>query len=241
MIELDSIAKNFGKNEVLSGISLTIEDGIVYGLIGHNGAGKTTLLKIIGGIYRPDGGTVRVDGAPVYENEAVKQRMFMMTEELFFLPQATLPDMARFYSGYYPAWNQSVYERLTRAFGLDPQQKISGFSKGMQRQAGLITAFASGARILLLDEAFDGLDLQMRHTMRQILQAYVRARSATAVLTTHNLQELEACVQRFGMIRDARLFCDKGVDEIHAEGKSLEEYFLNEKEETACDWEALFS
>lgn len=240
MIEISHVAKKFGKTVVLEDVDLVIGEQMIYGLIGYNGVGKTTLLKIINGIYRADSGQVSVDGVPVYENENIKKKMFMMTEELFFLPQATLPDMERFYSGYYENWNTEVFHRLMELFELPEKQKIGGFSKGMQRQAGLMTAFAASPKYLFLDEAFDGLDLGVRRMMRRIVRLYAEKKKAAVILTSHNLQELEECVDRFGMIKDKKLVCDLRVGDIRKTGQSLEEYFLEEKEERAYDWENLF-
>ena len=241
MIEVLKISKCFGRKTVLEDISLRIADHQIYGLIGYNGAGKTTLLKLISGIYRVDGGSLLVDDASVYENASVKQNIFLMTEELFFLPQADLSEMENFYKGYYPKWDSGVYDRLIRVFGLDRRQKISGFSKGMQRQAGILTAFSSGCRYLLLDEAFDGLDLGIRKTMRQILRLYVEKRDATVILTSHNLDELEECADRFGMIRHGKLEADMAVDEVREAGLSLEMFFLSKQEEKNYDLTQIFS
>ncbi|MGI6720985.1 MAG: ABC transporter ATP-binding protein [Anaerovoracaceae bacterium] len=240
MISIEGVSKRFGPHRVLDDISLQIKDGEIFGLTGFNGAGKTTLLKIINGIYRPDDDAVLVDGKPVYENECVKAGMFMMTEELFFKPQATIAEMEKFYRGYYPGWQSGVYRGLMEIFGLQDDRKISGFSKGMMRQTGLMTAFASGAGILLLDEAFDGLDIGVRRTMRSMLRSYVAQRRAAVVITSHNLQELEECVDRFGMINEAHLVCDMTVEEVRAQGSSLEEYFLQGKEPIESGWEELF-
>ena len=239
MTEISHVGKKFGKPPVLDDIDFTIAEEQIYRLIGYNGAGKTTLLKIINEIYRPESGMVSVDGSPVYENAQIKRQMFMMTEELFFLPQAALKDMEKFYRGYYENWDSDLFWKLTELFGLSPTQKISGFSKGMQRQAGLITAFAAGTKYLFLDEAFDGLDLGIRKLMRRILRLYVEKRKVTVILTSHNLQELEECVDKFGMIKDTRLLCDLYVEDIRKTGKNLEEYFLQEKED-AYDWKTLF-
>ncbi len=239
MIEISHVGKKFGKKSVLDDINLNIDEEQIYGLIGYNGAGKTTLLKIINGIYRPEAGKVCINGVPVYENEKLKKQMFMMTEELFFLPQATLQSMEKFYRGYYEHWDTKIFWKLVGLFGLTPTQKISGFSKGMQRQAGLIIAFATGTKYLFLDEAFDGLDLGIRKLMRKILRLYVEEKKVTVILTSHNLQELEECVDKFGMIKDTKLICDLYVEDIKKSGKNLEEYFLQEKEES-YDWETLF-
>ena len=241
MIQISDISKTFkGKEEpVLTGISTQIPDGSVYGLIGCNGAGKTTLLKIIAGICRPDAGQITIDGQPVYENSAVKSRIFLMTEEVYWLPQASLRKMERFYAGYYARWDGRVFSELTHLFELPEDRPVAGFSKGMQRQAALCAAFASGADLLLLDEAFDGLDLGIRRTMRSLLRYYVQPGHASAIITSHNLEEIEACADRFGMIDGGVMSRDMDLSSVRERGESLEELFLRNRNEE-YDWDTIF-
>lgn len=205
MIEASHINKRFGTFEVLSDISFQVPEGEIYGLIGYNGVGKTTLLKILSGIYRPDGGTVRIAGQAIYENPEIKRQCFFMTEEATFFSQSSLKQMRKFYKGYYPEWQDSTFERLVEWFGVNPSMKISQFSKGMQRQAGLILAFSTRARYLFLDEAFDGLDYTMRKQMQDMIMYYARSRKATLLVSSHNLRELEDLADYIGMLSDGKL------------------------------------
>jgi len=128
MIQVEHISKKFGDFPVLKDISFCADEGAIYGLIGYNGVGKTTLMKIISGIYRPDAGTVRINGEPVYENASVKKQCFFMTEEATYFSQASLMQMRRFYRGYYENWSDHTFQGLIRLFGVDPNMKISRFS-----------------------------------------------------------------------------------------------------------------
>jgi len=238
MISVEHVTKKFKNKTALDDICCSIGEGTVYGLIGYNGAGKTTLLKTISGIYRAESGQVLIDGQNVYENEMIKLQMFIMTEELYFLPQATLLRMRDFYRGYYPTWSDEIFYRLTEVFKLNLNHKIGSFSKGMQRQAGIITAFAVLPKYLFLDEAFDGLDLSMRYMMKKMLDDYISVRKATAIITSHNLSELGGFADRIGMIRDCRLSFDGPVEALP--GGSLEKFFLNEREQKDYDFKTIF-
>ena len=238
MIEAAHITKKFGAFQVLSDISLTVKKGQIYGLIGYNGVGKTTLLKILSGIYRPDSGSARVGGTPVYENPQIKQKCFFMTEEAPFFQQSSLHEMRKFYAGYYPAWNDDTFEALLKWFGVDPDMKISRFSKGMQRQASLILAFSTRPEYLFLDEAFDGLDYYMRKQVCEMFRFYVKERNAAILVTSHNLKELEDLAARIGMLDNGTLTFDS--EETAMGSIPLEEYFLNEKKERDVDWEEVF-
>jgi ABC-2 type transport system ATP-binding protein len=205
MLEVQQLSKGFGSQRVLSGIDFQVPAGEIFGLIGYNGVGKTTLLKILSGIYRPDRGSVRMDGVPVYEHPEIKHQCFFMTEEATFFAQSSMVQMQRFYSGYYPNWSRKTFQGLAAWFGVDPTQPISRFSKGMQRQASLTLALAARPRFLFLDEAFDGLDFTMRRQVRAMLRYYVREKHATAVISSHNLRELEGLADQIGMLSDGEL------------------------------------
>ena len=96
MIEVRELTKTFGKKAALDKVSFTIGGGSVFGLVGSNGAGKSTFLRAAAGVYRPDSGTVTVDGVSPFENSAVKSRIYFLSDYPYFLPQATLAEMAAF-------------------------------------------------------------------------------------------------------------------------------------------------
>lgn len=137
-----------------------------------------------------------------------------MTEEVAYFPQWTLPDMRWFFRGFYPTWNDKTYYGLLDFFQLPQKQKIQSFSKGMQRQAGLIAAFSSNARLLLLDEAFDGLDMTSRAAVRSLLRFYTAHFGAAAVVTSHNLAELELFADDVGMLSDGKLKLNRNLAEL---------------------------
>lgn len=243
MIEVTGISKRFGAHTALSGITLSVEDGMVYGLVGYNGAGKTTLLKIIAGVYKPDAGEVRIDGVPMHNDRISHDSLFIVADEPFFLPQATPETMRSFYRGYYPHWSDDVYERMLALFDLDPTAKITGFSKGMQRQLGILLGFATGVRTMLLDESFDGLDLSKRNLLKRLLKQYAREKGASVILSSHNLRELEDAADHLGMIKGCKLTFDGSVAEVHERypGSSLEEIFLSEGGNKVEDIDGVFA
>lgn len=202
MVTLEHLTKKYADFTAVKDLDGVIQNGCIYGLVGFNGAGKTTLLKTIAGVYRADAGRVLVDGEDIYENERLKSGMFLLSDDMYFLPQASLNEMAAFYHGYYPAWSEKTFEKITALFGLDPAARINGFSKGMQRQAGMVLALAVHPHTLLLDEAFDGLDLAKRSLLARILREYVREKRAVVIVASHNLRELENLVDHLGVIKD---------------------------------------
>ena len=218
MLELRSVKKKYEKNYIITDATVKYDDGRIYGLAGYNGAGKTTLLKTMAGIDRPDGGEIIADGVSAVDNSVFRQNSFLMTEELFFDPQSTLDGMSRFYQGYYPSWDGDVFEKLLAISGLDRSMKIAGFSKGMQRQTGLILALSTVPHYLFLDETFDGLDIVKRSLLAKLLRSYADKRNALIVVTSHYLGELERMVDSVALIED-------GVLTVPDSSGSLEEYF----------------
>ena len=99
MIELKNVTKTFGSFKALDSLTLTVPKGAVYGLVGPNGAGKSTAIRHLTGVYRPDEGTITLDGKAVYENPAVKETIGYIPDEIFFFSSATLEDMRKFYAG----------------------------------------------------------------------------------------------------------------------------------------------
>lgn len=242
MLEIRGVTKRYGSFTAIRDISFTVSDACVYGLVGYNGAGKTTLLKTVAAVYLPDAGEVLVDGQSAHGKRTSSKTPFIVADEPYFLPQATPDSMRRYYAGYYPEWSDGTYRNLLALFRLDGHAKIGGFSKGMQRQVAILLGLSTGARTMLLDESFDGLDLSKRILLKRLLRLYAKKRNASVILSSHNLRELEDVADRLGMIEGHSLIFDESVDDLHAKypGRSLEEIFLEEGRVSDLDLEKVF-
>ncbi|MBC8546629.1 ABC transporter ATP-binding protein [Clostridiaceae bacterium NSJ-31] len=214
MIEANGLTKYFDDIAALKGMTTRIPAGSIYGLVGSNGAGKSTFLRLLAGVYRPDEGAIAVDGAETYENPAVKDRIFFLADELYFFQNATMDQMARFYSGLYGSWSQERYRQMCVTFPIHAERKINTFSKGMQRQAAIILALSAQPDILLLDEAFDGLDPVIRGLVRKILAEDVAQRGATVIIASHNLRELEDLCDQVGVLHGGRILFQRDIDDL---------------------------
>ena len=135
MLEMKNVTKTFGTFKALDDLSMTVPKGAVYGLVGPNGAGKSTAIRCLLGVYRPDCGTVTLDGAPVYENPLAKARIGSIPDDIFYFPSATLEEMRKYYEGIYPNFDTPLFYRLYEVFQLPKKSPIRRFSKGMQKQA----------------------------------------------------------------------------------------------------------
>lgn len=137
MIEIKKISKRFDKIEAVSDVSLSIEEGQVFGLLGTNGAGKSTLLRMMAGVLKEDEGEILIDGEAVWDCVEAKQKFFYISDEQYFFPNATPLDMAAFYKTLYPAFNEKRFRKFLVKFTLQKDRKIQTFSKGMKKQLSI--------------------------------------------------------------------------------------------------------
>ena len=214
MITLEKVSKTFETNTALDDVTISIDKGCIYGLVGTNGSGKSTMLRLISGVYASTDGVVYINGEPSFENPLLKQEVFFVSDDLYFHPQSTLEDMAAFYSAAYPRWNAERYEKLCELFPIGKKRKLSNCSKGMRRQAALILALSCSPSYLLLDEAFDGLDPVIRHAVRKLISDMLSEFNMTVVISSHNLRELEDFCDKVGLLHLGKLKMECDVDNI---------------------------
>lgn len=214
MIQINNVTKCFGDFTAIENINLTINKSSIYGFVGYNGAGKTTLLKTIVGMYKPEKGSVLVDGENVYDNGAIRSDMFFIPDNLYLPTGYSLKKLKAMYKGYYPNFSDKVYANMLEAMGLDEKKPVASFSKGMQRQAQIVLAMASMPKYLIIDECFDGIDPQKRNMCKKIFIEYMAETECTIVMSSHNLQEIADLCDRVALINGNTLAMDVSVDDI---------------------------
>jgi len=212
MIQINNLSKRFGDKEALSNMNCTICDGTVFGLAGSNGSGKSTLLRTLAGVYIPDGGEVLIDGEPAFDNAKIKDKCFFISDYPFFYNDSTLDKMANLYRNLYSTWDEDRYEQLCEMFPIGKNKRIINMSKGMQRQASLILAFASRPKYLFLDEIFDGLDPVIRKTLRSLIIEDVVENSMTCMIASHNLREIDDICDNIVLLHDGSLLTNADTD-----------------------------
>lgn len=191
MIKIRGLVKNFETARALDRISLDIQDGGMFGLLGTNGAGKSTLLRILAGILEPDEGEIFIDGEEDPEDPSCKENIFYLPDDPYYFPNASMGDMVRFYSRLYPGMDGEGAAAMAESLHLDMNIPLRTFSKGMKRQAFLILALCSGTKYLLCDEVFDGLDPVVTEVMKNLFRQEMKERALTVVVASHKLNDLE--------------------------------------------------
>ncbi|QIK69057.1 ABC transporter ATP-binding protein [Erysipelothrix sp. HDW6C] len=190
MIQFINVNKRYENKSILEDISISIPPGTILGLVGRNGAGKSTLLRLICGVLQADAGIVAYHEENVYDNPNAKKEIFFVSDDAYFMTKASILEMKQFYRVFYKNFSEERFFELIRLFGLKQTDTIASFSKGMKRHVSLALGIASRTKVLLLDEAFDGLDPTMRFKIRQIISEEVSTYKRTVVISSHNLQEL---------------------------------------------------
>ena len=229
MIKVNNVTKTFDGFRALDGLTMTVEQGSIYGLVGPNGAGKSTILRHIMGVYRPDSGSILVDGQPVFENPAVKAKIAVIPDDLYYFPSASTRDMARFYRGMYPAFDGKRYEALREAFpDVDDKQPIRRLSKGMQKQSAFWLALSCRPDYLLLDEPVDGLDPVMRRQVWSLLMGDVAEYGTTVVVSSHNLRELEDVCDHVGLLSHGKVALERSLSDLQGGTVKLQIAFRGE-------------
>lgn len=204
MIELDHVSKKFDQFLCLDQISLVIPDGSIYGLMGGNGAGKSTLLRLIAGIYRPDGGEIRIDGECAFK-VAAKEKFFYMPDVQYYERNATPLTIGDYYKTFYPQFAMEEYRYLLEQFALEEGAVVDSFSKGMKKQMFIGAAICAGTKYLLCDEVFDGLDPRIRKKVNEILTSAAKHRNMTILMVSHYMEEMEQICTEKGFLHRGRI------------------------------------
>ena len=222
MLEMKNVTKTFGEFKALDDLTLTVPKGAIYGLVGPNGAGKTTAIRHLTGVYRPDSGTVTLDGQIIDENLPVKEKICCVADEPFYFPGSSLLDMKTFYAGIYPKFDSDRFEALQDIFQLPRKSPIRRFSKGMQKQAAFHLTLCTHAEYLILDEPVDGLDPVMRRQVWSLLLEDVTRRGTTILVSSHNLRELEDICDHVGIMKKGKMLVERSLADMQGSTVKLQ-------------------
>lgn len=229
VIEVVNVKKVFGRVEALRGVSLTVREGEIYGLVGPNGAGKTTLLRIIAGLLKPTGGVVRVSGLDPYKDfYSVRELLGYLPEDAGTYDYLTGYEHLLLYARLYNLGSEAVeYGASLTQLGSRLYEATRGYSKGMKRRLLLSLVLMRRPRVALLDEPTAGLDVHASLSIRRAIRRYVEETRSSVIVSSHNMLEIEYLCDRVGLISRGRIVAEGSVDELLARygAKNLEEVF----------------
>lgn len=162
------------------------------------------MLRLIAGIYRPDGGEIRIDGKRVSKAVA-KETLFYLPDEQYYEKSATPLTIGDFYKTFYPQFAMDEYRYLLEQFGLEESAVADSFSKGMKKQMFIAAAICAGTKYLLCDEVFGGLDPRIRKKVNEILTSAAKNKKMTIFIVSHYLEELEQICTEKGFLHKGRI------------------------------------
>jgi ABC-2 type transport system ATP-binding protein len=207
-VEVRDASKSYGAVRALDGVSLSVEQGEFFALLGPNGAGKTTLISALGGLVRPDAGTLRVMGRDVAaEYQDARRLLGIVPQEVVFDPFFTVRETLELQAGYFGLrgdrpWIDELLERLALASKADANMR--SLSGGMKRRVMVAQALVHRPPVIVLDEPTAGVDVELRQTLWQFVRE-LNAAGHTIVLTTHYLEEAQNLCSRIAMMKAGRI------------------------------------
>ena len=213
MIKIQNLAFSYGKTEVLRNITMDLEPGRIYGLLGENGVGKTTLLTLLCGLKKTQDGTISADGHDPYKREPA------LLQDQYYLPDEVAPvnDRALAWGKatgkFWPRFSPDTFSKILQEFEVDPQQKMNAMSAGQLKKTYIAFALASGVRYLYLDEPTNGLDIPSKAQFRSALMKYTRE-DATIVISTHQVRDLENIIDPIIILDNKAVLVNASVQAI---------------------------
>lgn len=217
-IVIDQVSKRFGPVQALQNVSLSLEEGKLYGLLGRNGAGKSTLLNIVTGRLFADGGAVTVDGEPIADNDRALSRMYLMGEKLYYPESMKVKDVFRWSASFYPEFDLNFAYHLCDAFQLLTTAKVGRLSTGYSTIFKDIVALSVNTPYVLLDEPVLGLDANHRDLFYKTLLAKYSQRPFTGVISTHLIEEVENLVEDVVILHRGQVLEQRSREELLAQG-----------------------
>ena len=230
MIEVSHLTKQYGNHLAVDDVSFTVADGQICGLLGPNGAGKSTIMNILTGYLSATSGQVTVAGHPLPEEaDAAKACVGYLPEQPPLYPEMTVQEYLTFAAelkGVKKAERKEQVCRAARRTGLETvlPRLIRSLSKGYKQRVGIAQALLGSPRLIILDEPTVGMDPAQVIEIRKLIRELGRAH--TVILSSHILSEVQAVCQQILILSKGHLAAAGSLEELTADGKSLEEVFL---------------
>jgi ABC-2 type transport system ATP-binding protein len=220
VVEVHGLTKSFGRFQALRGLDLDVERGHVHGFLGPNGAGKSTTIRVLLGLLRADGGTVRLlGGDPWSDVVELHRRLAYVPGDVSLWPGMSGGEAIDLLGAMRGTLDEARRADLLERFELDPTKKGRQYSKGNRQKVALVAALASDAELLILDEPTSGLDPLMEAVFQQVILE-AKDRGTTVLLSSHILSEVEALADRVSIIRDGKVVETGTLDAVRGRARS---------------------
>ena len=211
MITSKQLTRKFGSKTAVNAVDLELEPGHVYAMLGPNGSGKTTWMKMAAGLMKPTSGEILFNGAPVGIES--RRHVAYMSTEPYFYAWMSVKDVGKYYQDFFEDFSMASFLRMLHDMGLNEKDKIRTLSSGMVAKMKIALTLARDAKVYVLDEPFNGIDLLARDEIRPaILSAAVPEK--LLLLSSHLVEEMEAIADRAVFISNGRLVEVRDLEEM---------------------------
>lgn len=241
MIDIKNVTKKFEDKEVLKNININVRRGSIFGLIGPNGAGKTTLIKCIMGIYKTDGGIIKVNGSEVYDNENIKRIIGYVADENNYFSGFSVKDMLDFYGLSYGKFSIKRFNELNDVFQISLKKNVRRLSKGMKTRLAIMLNLSIMPEVIVLDEPTSGLDPIAKRQVLSILMDDAAERKTTMFISTHNLTDLEKVCDSIAIINNGEIKYTNTLEEMKKNIRKFQVAFRDDPPNDLKSWKEVLN
>ena len=229
MIEINDLGFSYGQNPVLKNISMKLNEGRIYGLLGEHGVGKTTLLTLLCGLKKPQTGSIDIDGYNPYDRKpSFLADQYYLSDEVAAVNMKAI-DYARNYGKFWEKFDMGKFLEIMKVFENDPEQKMNKMSCGQLKKTWISFALACNTRYIFMDEPTNGLDIPSKAQFRKAVTKYT-SEDSTLVISTHQVRDLENIIDPIIILDRQDVLLNATVEEI---SEKLYFDYSNEKIEGA--------
>lgn len=219
MVEAKMVGKRYMRKQAVKDVSLVLEDGKIYALLGPNGSGKTTFMKMVAGLVKPTSGAIYYNNGEIGVES--KKKVAYMSTEPFFYSYMTVKDVGKYYADFFDDFSMKRYEELISRMDLHMEDKAKELSSGLAAKLKIAATLARDAQLYMLDEPLNGVDIIARE---QVLHTIVECATEgkTLIISSHLVDELEAIVDSVVFMKQGSMVLSGEAEEVRVErGKSI--------------------
>lgn len=224
-IKISNLAEKIDGQSILHDINLDWHPGEILGLVGRNGAGKTTLMRALSAAYRPQSGTVALDGHDLLKEPQLRTHMVFLDNDNLFFGASRLTKVAEFYDTAYTRFDRDQFTALLAKNDINASATFNSLSKGNRAYVLLALALATNAEFILLDEPFDGLDVIVREQIINLVIDTVTGGERTFMIASHNLDELDGLADRVAFLKHGTISQVYTLEDVRADAVKMQLVF----------------
>ena len=213
MILINDIKFSYSKHDVFDNLSLTFNEGTIYGLLGLNGAGKSTLLYLMCGLLFPQKGKVEFNGHDMTKRSPLALADMFLVPEEFELPRITFEKYVRLNAPFYPKFSLETLDKCLSGFNMTADIRLDKLSMGQKKKAFVCFALAANTSLLIMDEPTNGLDIPSKSQFRQVVSSCMDD-NRTIIISTHQVRDVENLIDHITIINEKKCVFDRSIAEI---------------------------